>query len=366
MRERNNEASKRCRLKRRLKAESLDGQLNYLGSANKMLKQRITRMENISKVMKDGINQIKANDCNCIQIVALIQKVNRDYKETVELTNAALLKTSKGYRDQNPELLLPSSSDDDLSVDVSTSTANCLSNSPLQTSTMIPPNTSTTPQSFSGFFVKMNNTEPKVTKIPVPVTTMNRQKTALDVLNDTIIKSLGNSPTPPSPIKSMIPPMINAPLNLVKFLPSPSSKNEVSPLILVTSNPFKSDKQDNLFKSAQQGNLFKTDKQEHPMDLVKKEPESSSDVINGVDPTETCIATALEGQCSGPLVNVNKLTSYLNTISGRPVSADDGNSAMERAIIKSRMRIPFWKAEEVFKLVIFTQTMDQFIRGLLF
>ena len=366
MRERNNEASKRCRLKRRLKAESLDGQLNYLGSANKMLKQRITRMENISKVMKDGINQIKANDCNCIQIVALIQKVNRDYKETVELTNAALLKTSKGYRDQNPELLLPSSSDDDLSVDVSTSTAHCLSNSPLQTSTMIPPNSSTPPQSFSGFFVKMNNTEPKVTKIPVPVPTMNRQKTALDVLNDTIIKSLGSSPTPPSPIKSMIPPMINAPLNLVKFLASPSSKNEVSPLILVTPNPFKSDKQDNLFKSAQQGNLFKTDKQEHPMDLVKKEPESSSDAINGVDPTETCIASTLEGQCSGPLVNVNKLTSYLNTISGRPVSADDGNSAMERAIIKSRMRIPFWKAEEVFKLVIFTQTMDQFIRGLLF
>jgi len=80
MRERNNEASKRCRLKRRLKAESLEGQLNYLSSANKMLKQRIVRMENISKVIKDGISKIQPKDCNCLQTVALIQQVNRDYK----------------------------------------------------------------------------------------------------------------------------------------------------------------------------------------------------------------------------------------------------------------------------------------------
>ena len=84
------------------------------------------------------------------------------------------------------------------------------------------------------------------------------------------------------------------------------------------------------------------------MDLVKMEPESSFDVTNGIDPTESCIASALAGQCSGSLVNVNKLTSYLNAISGKSVSSDDGNSAMEKVIIKSRMRIPFWKAEEVF------------------
>ena len=35
MRERNNEASKRCRLKRRMKAEGLESQANQLGMSNK-------------------------------------------------------------------------------------------------------------------------------------------------------------------------------------------------------------------------------------------------------------------------------------------------------------------------------------------
>jgi hypothetical protein len=82
-----------------------------------------------------------------------------------------------------------------------------------------------------------------------------------------------------------------------------------------------------------------------PVDVVKKEPEWT--LSNSVDPAESCVAAATGGACNGRLHNLNKLTSYLNTLTGLPVSTDDGSSAMERAIIKSRMRIPFWKADEV-------------------
>jgi hypothetical protein len=43
------------------------------------------------------------------------------------------------------------------------------------------------------------------------------------------------------------------------------------------------------------------------------------------------------------------MTTYLNPVTGEPVVADDGSSAMERAVIKSRMRMPFWNADEVGK-----------------
>ena len=84
------------------------------------------------------------------------------------------------------------------------------------------------------------------------------------------------------------------------------------------------------------------------VDVVKKEPDTGTDVtFNGIVPTEACIASGMEGHCAGPLLNVNKLTAFRNAITGQQVATDDGSSAMERAIIKSRIRIPFWKADEV-------------------
>ncbi len=85
------------------------------------------------------------------------------------------------------------------------------------------------------------------------------------------------------------------------------------------------------------------------LEIIKTEPDTNEAAVNGVDPIEACVAAAIGGSCRGPLLNLNKLTSYLNTTTGQPVATDDGTSAMERAIIKSRMRIPFWKADEVNK-----------------
>ncbi len=50
MRERNNEASKRCRLKRRMKAESMEQQASQLLLSNKALKQRISKLERLGEV----------------------------------------------------------------------------------------------------------------------------------------------------------------------------------------------------------------------------------------------------------------------------------------------------------------------------
>ena len=61
--------------------------------------------------------------------------------------------------------------------------------------------------------------------------------------------------------------------------------------------------------------------------------------------TQVCIANANgTSLCRGEVHNLNKLTSYLDLIT-RQIVMDDGTSAMERAIIKSRLKIPFWSAD---------------------
>ena len=75
MRERNNEASKRCRMKRRLKAVSLEGQLDLLSLSNKALKHRLLRLEKLSEIMREGIKGIQPEGCHCTKTVQIIKKV---------------------------------------------------------------------------------------------------------------------------------------------------------------------------------------------------------------------------------------------------------------------------------------------------
>ena len=100
MRERNNEASKRCRLKRRLKAESLEGQAQMLNMSNKILRQRIVRLERIKKVLKDGVKGInsKESSCQCVETVALIKKTNSECQDVSTLNNRSLIDNSRNCR----------------------------------------------------------------------------------------------------------------------------------------------------------------------------------------------------------------------------------------------------------------------------
>ena len=96
---------------------------------------------------------------------------------------------------------------------------------------------------------------------------------------------------------------------------------------------------------------IKTDRDD--MDTAEERDLSG---VGGVDPTMACTAAAHGSSgCSGPLQELNKLSSYLDLIS-KSVTRDSGTAAMERAIIKSRLRIPFWKADEVIEKFVFFLT----------
>ena len=106
MRERNNEASKRCRLKRRMKAVSMENQSSMLSMANKMLKLRIMRLENVGAALKEGVKKIQAGHCDCDLTINLVRQMSRDYmdKDPMNgkiLPSFELISKSKAIRDQS-------------------------------------------------------------------------------------------------------------------------------------------------------------------------------------------------------------------------------------------------------------------------
>ena len=103
--------------------------------------------------------------------------MNIDSKDCLHVTTSSILNTSKSQRQIDPELpVLPSSSDDDLSVDV---TAN------FQRSASV---------------TRISNESSTLTT-GLRLSTGVKPKTVLDILNDTIIQSLGTGPT----IKTELP-----------------------------------------------------------------------------------------------------------------------------------------------------------------
>ena len=105
MRERNNEASKRCRLKRRVKSETMEHQGTMLGLNNRWLKQRVSRMEALTKVLRDGVYAIRTSTgqegttdgkggCSCDITVAALKQVNQNYatNECFNLSNRYIIK----------------------------------------------------------------------------------------------------------------------------------------------------------------------------------------------------------------------------------------------------------------------------------
>ena len=98
-----------------------------------------------------------------------------------------------------------------------------------------------------------------------------------------------------------------------------------------------------------------TPKQEEPV-VIKSEPDLSIVEMEEQvevkveaqerDPTTSCCAvSSTEGPCSQELVDVNSLTQMLDLVTMEPKLAGELTAA-EKYIIKSRLRIEFWKAEE--------------------
>ncbi len=395
MRERNNEASKRCRLKRRLKAETQEHQAHNLHMSNKVLRQRISKLEKICVVLKDGVKRIQSKDCKCHETVAKVKKTNSDCEDISNLSNRALIATSKTHRTQNIDLLVPGSLPvDESSMDYQPPPQQQQQHLSMPSTSSSPPQqvvpTSAPPQ----IIAIPGRSELSVTPVSkllaplrTPTTPQQPKKTALDAINDTIIQSLSAGAGSP-PATTSVLPHANAsslPLNLVKIVPTtrpagasaaamqgpiasaakqiillaapprrtpPTPNPAAAALPLNAAAPVRSaslssapdDHEGVVIKCEPEVQIVECDPVSAPksVSVVRDEPEDE-----GVDPTMACIAAAHgNAGCSGELLNLNKLTSYLELVS-RNVARDSGKAAMERAIIKSRLRIPFWQADEV-------------------
>ena len=289
MRERNNEASKRCRLKRRMKAVSMEQQANLLLLSNQRLKKRMVQLEKITKIIKNGVEQIGLKQCICHKTVSLMEDVlmqELDDGDNKMSTNL-LLANSVSCRSK-PTVMTVSSEEEEIKMDTN---SNC------QPSIVLAPVQNIIKTTSTPFLADVNG--PKLIAVGKP-------KTALDVINDTIVESLR-----PTMASNEDKPHQVSPVNPTIPMQRSSSSSEI---------------------------------------VIKCEPEvqilDSQDEI-GVDPTSECIAFShLNSSCAGEKLDLNKLNGYLDLNNLNPTTAIT-NSAMERAILKSRLGIPFWQADEV-------------------
>merc|ERR1711953_856365 len=92
MRERNNEASKRCRLKRRIKQDSLEKTRMMLESHREALGQRVAKLHKIKQILSDACRGIGKDDkdCECLDYCAMIKAVHREMPEICDLSNHRL------------------------------------------------------------------------------------------------------------------------------------------------------------------------------------------------------------------------------------------------------------------------------------
>ena len=63
-----------------------------------------------------------------------------------------------------------------------------------------------------------------------------------------------------------------------------------------------------------------------------------------------CVASKEYDNCSGDLIALNKLKGWVDLATRQPVTdREDGAAASEKAIIKSRLKIPFWVSDDQVK-----------------
>ena len=200
MRERNNEASKRCRLKRRMKAVSMENQASMLQVANKQLRARIQRLENVGAALKEGVKKIQVGgQCDLTAIAGLVRQNSREFFDPEpgtgrDLPSYEMISRSRLVREQE---MPPGYSGGQ------NSPTNGLNGGSVGYTA------STGTASSEEENVVVNPTSPPVqVQVPTvvqqslnPALSQTRTKTALDVINETIVKTL------------------DSPLNLVKSQP---------------------------------------------------------------------------------------------------------------------------------------------------
>jgi len=467
MRERNNEASKRCRLKRRIKQDSLDKTKILLESHREALSHRVAKLHKIKNILNDACRSMGKDDsqCDCRNACTLIKAANREMPDLLDLSNQALVYKSRKVRETNMEEVLgaeaqvrlsdmrplkrgPRKQEDltsqILAENLSPSRAPILgSPRPLAASGALMGGSGAlmgasgalmgasgaldlSSSSFAGSALatlkrEVSTTEDKkfgqvtfVSKpyVPLapkaPVNPVPLRKIIVDNPADKMRKLLVDTPSSSGPVDNLrklmqgekalpilpgggssaqilpifssavqvgspgsggtiaLPPfsgtntIILTPLGqpglptTVFSLPSTSSSVAFS-----STSPFSSSSSSSSPSSSPTVSLAITTPKLEPPVMIKSEPDLSivemaedqvqvsvKEEVQERDPTTSCCASSsTEGACSQELVDVNSLTQMLDLVTMEPKLAGELTAA-EKYIIKSRLRIEFWKAEE--------------------
>jgi len=406
----------------------MERQADHLLNCNRMLKSRIIKLESIGEALKLGVSLIQERDCKCAEIVGRIRKAKTEVDDHAgDRSNCMLIRTSVANRtrmwDVSSTAGATSSEEDESGLGHQ---PHPVVQVPPSQPTMPPPQptmpaivvTPPKPQqqlvtvsgtgeiSLAPVSKLVSNSQPQscIIKLETPsqATPQSRiaqqavapptPKTALDVINDTIVRTLQSTapsgdgtnaafPTPKAP-----PP---GPLNLVKIVSQPSAvvqppirpqshapfavaatspKAPHSPVILLTTPPSASSSGSTSPTFAVPSpapnhvSIRASPVEDKPVQVVKCEPDIQlvechhppEEVRGGVEPAEICVAGGHgAGRCGGQKCDLSKLTALLDPVTG--VAAPNGGegATMERALIKSRLKIPFWKADDVSSLYLY-------------
>ena len=393
MRERNNEASKRCRLKRRIKQDTLEKTRMMLENYQDVLKNRVSKLNKIKEILNDACRSNDREDC--LSFCNQIKSTQREMPDCREFSNQQLVRKSRFMRETNLEELVgaqapdltdlpplkrgPRKVDNDIGFSINTdilikpespggaldlsagsktpnhsktvnlikigntvpgrteslaktdskpklSPATYVALAPKASSTVqIPPRT-----------VIVDNPKPGLPSNVIPII-QNGASSKSGVDNKTI--SLGNI----NGTTTILLTPLGGPstiLNLPLAPPSSLSESSNPPVEMIMTKP----DPEMIIKSEPEVNIVEMDTAESPA-IKTEQPEQQPTP----DPTISC-AAVISGKedpltCSEELVDLNSLTHTLDLVTMEQRSAGELTAA-EKYIIKSRLEIAFWKAEE--------------------
>ena len=419
MRERNNEASKRCRLKRRIKQDSLEKTRMLLEGHREALGQRVAKLHKLKQILSDACRCIGKDEkgCECLDYCAMIKAANREMPDLLDLSNHQLIKKSKIARDTNLEELLgaqaseftdlrplkrgPRKQESDTGFTFNSEARLIKPESPVGALDLSAGN-KLVQNNLNGLnLIKVNNTgiklepvaEPKeqkftpITFLPKTYIPLAPKTTPIQIpprkvivdnpnicLPPTVIPLLGNNACTISssnyienPNKSTISlhgnfngtntiiltPLGNTSLPSTIFnLPLPTNSTAVlTPEKLQSSQTMmevvSKAEPDIVIKSEPDISIVEIDTE---LETTEREVKNENvEMSVDKDPTVSC-AAVLSGKessvcCSKELLDLNSLTQTLDLVTMEPKMAGELTAA-EKYIIKSRLEIEFWKAEE--------------------
>jgi len=418
MRERNNEASKRCRLKRRIKQDSLEKTRQLLESHQEALGNRVAKLHKIKDILNDACRSTGREDhvCECLSFCAKIKKIQKEMPDFPDLSNHEIIKKSRMVRDTNLEEILGSSSTEiadmrplkrgprkqeaepgftintDLRsikpdspatavLDLSSSSAHRAAPLNLSKSTTAATSVTaiklepTAPQQRFSTTSLGQKTFPSLAPKVTPIT-MSPRKVIVDNPNlglpQSVIPLVGHNVSTHSSLTNTNKSTISLHGNfngtntiiLTPLVGNPSLTSTILNLPSLQGNKAVVVKPE-VKQSADREPAEQPSRKVEPEIVIKSEPdinivEIDTELETTVkteavemevekDPTVSCAAVIAGKEsalsCSRELLDLNSLTQTLDLVTMDPKSAGELTAA-EKYIIKSRLEIEFWKAEE--------------------